>query len=456
MSKQSSGHAPPEAPRYDDLPTPRRRAARGGANLIDIEVRLEVITPIFGGSYATRSIDDVDVIRAPSIRGQLRFWWRALYAEQCSSTEELYKRESELWGGAGTDDVRRSAVEIRICTTQGEEGEVDDSDILPYRKTGAYAVWPARGTDGEPTAPRRKPGTKFSLTLKVPDAGNDAIEVRNALRAWILFGGYGGRTRRGLGSLTVIGDASEWLPLAPGRESFAKLFGFDIFASNPTGVALGDVPRLGGSALYFEAKVQEAEGAWKGALKWLEEFRQGISGRENERAREPGVGKEQPNRPSISNWPEADKIRHLMRKTKGHPPRHNEKPAWPRAGFGLPIVGRFQSKRRDDGPYDEPDSFELRWRRAKDEYERLASPLIVKALPLADGTFTACALWLNRAYPANGKVFLRDKPNSEAPFDLLVAPGDTPRFSALANHKTLRDAFLSWLQAKSGITVVAP
>lgn len=391
-----------------------------------------------------------------------------MYAEQCSSPVELYKRESKLWGGAGADDVRRSVVEIRVRTTQGQEGEVDDSDVLPYRKSGegptpgAYAVWPARGSDSESTAPRRKPGTKFSLTLKVPNTGNDDTEVRNALRAWILFGGYGGRTRRGLGSLTVIGDdANEWLPAAPTRESLTELFGFDIFASNANanGATLDDVPRLGGSALYSGAKVKHAERAWTNALDWLKEFRQGTSGRENERAREPGDGKEQPNRPSISNWPEADKIRHIKGKTKAHPPRHNANTVWPRAGFGLPIIGRFQTARRNGGKYDEPDPFELRWCTPdgdKDGNERLASPLIVKALPLANGTFTACALWLNRAYPANGSVFLRNTPNSEAPFDLLVAPGDKPFFSVLAGHTTLRDAFLSWLQARFNTTVVAP
>lgn len=40
------------------------------------------------------------------------------------------------------------------------------------------------------------PGTQFRLTLIA--AGSCETEVKNALRAWILFGGYGGRTRRGL------------------------------------------------------------------------------------------------------------------------------------------------------------------------------------------------------------------------------------------------------------------
>src|SRR5690606_20083052 len=101
---------------------------------------------------------------------------------------------------------------------------------------------------------------------------------------------------------------------------------------------------------------------------------------------------------------EADKIRHLTRRTRGHEPRHNGVPVWPRAGFGLPIVGRFQRQARNGGRLDEPDDFLLLWRRGRENEDRLASPLIVKAVPLAGGTFVPCALWLNRAYPAGSGV----------------------------------------------------
>jgi CRISPR-associated protein Cmr1 len=79
----------------------------------------------------------------------------------------------------------------------------------------------------------------------------------------------------------------------------------------------------------------------------------------------------------------------------------------------------------------------------------------VKALPLADGRFVPCALWLNRVYPG-GEVILRGMNDSQAPFDRLVAAGDTPRFSALANKQSLRQAFLDWLQTEHQTTVVAP
>ena len=360
-------------------------------------------------------------------------------------------------------------MEIRVSVERA--GSTDSSEIRLFSvreqpaTPGAYALWPARAETraNTPTAPRRQPGTQFQLTLKVP-AAHEA-EVKNALRAWILFGGYGGRTRRGLGSLKVLENARSWLPSAGKREALTSLFGLDLFEA-PTRTPC-DVPWFGGAAIHVETKGADAQRAWTTALDWLKDFRQGtIDHQQLGRAREPGTGKAQPSRPSISNWPEADKIRHIKNKTRAHAPRHNATAAWPRAGFGLPIIGQFQTQDRagqrfdsnkpQNGGYDEPGAFELRWRAGNVEHDRLASPLIVKALPLADGMFAPCALWLNRAHPVNGQVVLRNVNNSEAPFDRLVAAGDHAQFSALANKTSLRQAFLDWLRDTKRTTEVAP
>jgi CRISPR-associated protein Cmr1 len=393
----------------------------------------------------------VDVIRPSTARGNLRFWWRALRGHEFTSVEDLYAVESALWGRAAKDEGGRAAVEIRIEVQ--EAGEIDASDIDPMNTPGAYALWPAREErkTNRPPAPRRMPGTQFRLTILAP--ASCETEVRNTVRAWILFGGYGSRTRRGLGSLTVTEDAHIWLPANASRKGFESLFGRDLFA--PPSRPAVDTPWLAGAALHIGKGERDAAKAWTTALEWLQKFRQGTEGGPGDRAREPGTGKPQPDRPSISNWPEADKVRRLKGQRTAHRPRHNAALAWPRAGFGLPITLRFQRKARNGVRLDEPDDCELRWRSGGEEHDRLASPLIVKALPLADGTFLPCALWLNRAFP-NGEVVVRGVNNSAAPFDRLIASGDTPRFSALLNKQSLREAFLDWLHARYHTTVVAP
>ncbi|HLH71454.1 MAG TPA: type III-B CRISPR module RAMP protein Cmr1 [Candidatus Dormibacteraeota bacterium] len=422
--------------------TARPRATRGGPPLSSLSVQLEVVTPILGGGSQAREIDEVEVIRPATVRGHLRFWWRALRGHEFEDAAALHAAESALWGRAADERGGRSPVELRVDLVGRPRGKVTSN--IDLSRPEAYALWPARAQQGgTPPAPRYHPGTRFRLTLTAP-AEREA-ELQNVVRAWVLFGGYGSRTRRGLGSLTVVEEAERWLPREATRKALAQLFGRDLLAG-PHRLPV-DTPWLAGAALRAGHLEGDPVRAWTTALGWLREFRQGTSGPAGERAREPGSS----NRPSVSNWPEADKVRHLTGKTKGHPPRHNAVPAWPRAGFGLPIGFHFK-----DMHGLEPGDVRLIWqpRDEPDPADRLASPLITKALPLAGGSFAPCALWLHRAHP-QGVVVLEGIPASAAPFDRLVAPGDQARFRPLVGKSDLRAAFLDWLDRRHRPEVVA-
>lgn len=506
-------------PKWEDIQHLKRRRIcyRGHwANTCKIEVTLRVVTPILGGSYKTRHIDDIDIIRAPSVRAHLRFWWRALYAHTYESAEALYKAERELWGGAALNEKDalsageeaqaikggRSPVEVRIINCSPNE-DLDDSN--PLNSPGGYALWPARvkgaGTNGH--LQRRLPQTKFTLQLIGPECCKSVLE--NVLRAWIIFGGYGSRTRRGLGSLAVETEKTKWLPntdrKAPNgsrlpfgqalKMALQELFPPEIFSGSP--IKTLETPMLAGATLYATGSGIDGDGekVWTAALDWLQDFRQGQpkkdSDPEDQYARRFGT----PNRPGKSNWPEADKIRRVSIQPTppnkwAHEPEkdYGLTPSWPRAWFGLPIVGQFQDtsrvqsgtrfdrKRNRDVPTfykwaelpvgnskygEEPKDFELRWRSVNGSHDRLASPLIVKALPLADGRFVPCALWLNRKLPENAEVYLHDPDGTKyalptsMPFEDssrpngIIASGDVARFKPL-KKPTLRDAFFGWLK----------
>ncbi|MBM3268578.1 MAG: CRISPR-associated protein Cmr1 [Candidatus Sericytochromatia bacterium] len=448
------------------LPQKRKRSARGGEEQVEIVVHLEVVTPILGGATAPRTVDEIDVIRVPTIRGHLRFWWRAMERQKHETSADLFAAESALWGRAADPKGGRSAVELTVAVE--DKGDIDDDDIRLYPKggqpatQGAYAVWPARAEtrENKPTAPRRAPGTRFRLKATCPKA--HASEVRAAIAAWILFGGYGGRTRRGLGSLAVdvAAEREAWLPKALTRAEFERVFGRDVLKADAA-AAPADIPVLSGASLHGGLPVADPEAAWTTALAWLRDFRQ-KDGAGDGFAREPGADNRRPGR---SNWPESDKVRQLAGSGPwAHKPRHNATPVWPRAGFGLPIIGQFQGRDRTGQPYrdNEPRPFTLVWKKGSAGHDRLASPLIVKAIPLADGRFVPAALWLNRGYPDGGKVGLQEgapisgsgpalKRGSEAAFDDLVAPGDKPLSKWLAagagapQGQRLRTAFCAWL-----------
>jgi CRISPR-associated protein Cmr1 len=438
------------------------------------------VTPILGGGSIPGE-SDPEGLRGPSLRGHLRFWWRATAGARSASPADLLQRETALFGGLVPDAVR-SAVEVRVQRGPGEpsfpvagSGPSDLDDLK-------YAIWPALQGPAEARPSWRLPGEVFEVRVRAP--ADRIEELRVALRAWILFGGIGGRTRRGLGAITVDGDTdarAAWLPTALTRAALAAAFGGgDPLQAIPARTAT-EMPVLAGAGLLTAAQPaagsDPARSAWGTSIGWLQRFRQGegASSRDPRAARERGADSERPGR---SNWPEPDKIRlHFKTHPPEHAPRHNRIPVWPRAALGLPIQVRFQGRKRrqqqaNGGFFQpaEPGPSELVWADAVDGslHDRLASPLILKPIGLADGRFVAAALWLERAYPEHGRVGLRAGPSILAPaaFDDLVAPGDVPPLAMLADPRVgacppgrrMRRAFFLSVARDGGaqITEVAP
>ncbi|ATB51341.1 RAMP superfamily CRISPR-associated protein [Corallococcus macrosporus] len=474
-------------PDSTDLAHLRRRSA-SAPRLETFTLALKTITPILGGGPVARSpeLPSVDIIRVPTLRGHLRFWWRALYghAYVARGTEgawELARKERELWGGmgraGGVDDAgpRRSQVELRVTEVQQAQGDSSDVDRAPR---GVYALWPAITKPGLRDLPRWRPGLRFTLEVVAPE-GEAMLQVRNAVRAWILFGGYGSRGRRGCGSVDVAtGDKAireQWLPAEASREALRQLMGgLPLFLARPEAPRC-DMPLLQDAFLYRahrRAPYSSGVAAWEVALQWLRDFRQGTESW-GDGLPLPARNPKKEGREGRSNWPEADKIRRFARPSpkdevgtatgraypEEHAPRpgHSASPAWPRAGFGLPIAFRFQRENKHKTPYSpqEPVGCVLQWARKNngkwERMDRLASPLIVKAMPLSNGQFEPVALWLHRGTPVNGRVVVVQGKavlsRSEVAFERSFrASDDQPLFSPLQRADNLRDAFFQWLK----------
>ncbi len=447
------------------LPQPLRRSTPDGPERASLTLALHTVTRVMGGGTVTRHVDQVDFVRGPSIRGHLRFWWRALHGSRFTTAAELFAAESALWGGVHGQQVTRSTVEITCNARRPEEALLERSNVGP-QDAHAYALWPAREEkkQGVVTTPagERWRRLEWTLTLSVPSGQHE--EVQRALRAWLLFGGYGGRTRRGCGSLDVTLTGEDvrraWLPAEASVSEIERLLGTGALVA-PSRPA-NDLPLLAGSRLYVGDVAANAEAAWAEALQWLQAFRHAASPTpaDDMYAREPLHGAGNRQRPGPSHWPEADKLRGLAgRGPWAHAPRHNAEPVWPRAGFGLPIITRFQQKDVNDAPFAPPDphgQFELVWQRPGDRkpHDRLASPLILKPLALSDRRFVPLALWLHCAYPSGGQVVARQGRHvlagSAADFDVLTAPGDPILYQPLqasgaAAGERLKTAFFDWL-----------
>ncbi len=401
--------------------------------------RLRTITPIYGGGARLHTPEGCNPIRAVSIAAQIRSWWRMLVAPGLDS-DELRARESELFGSvhdARDGRAARSQVDVWVLNVAGTDR--DDSSV---DRKWAYALWPAevRGEDeaGRKTSTwhqRWKPGLTFELHVRAPVA--QLAEVERAVRAWVLFGGYGARTRRGCGALTAPGAA--WLPKSAAFEDLESALALEPGALRVE-VEARDIPALQRCRLAW-AQQADAPQAWTTALGWLRDFRQG-SGSDDWHARQFGIGK-----PGRSRWPEPDKLRRLGKLRDDKTIRHDATAAWPRASLGLPIVFSAIA-----------NSPSLVWRdggAGGTTHERLASPLIVKPLPLAGGGFAALALWLHRAEPA-GQVVLRDGGGGAAPFGRLLGETDSALFEPLRESRDLKAAFFKWLVHHHPDTQVQP
>jgi len=189
------------------------------ANREAIEVELQLITPMFGGGYKTREVDPLMPIRPAAIRGHLRFWWRATAGAQYESAEELYQAETAIWGGAATKEdkaVGKVAIQVQLKNA-GKPAPYSEIAPRATPREGplhGYFLFPFQAQrDGTPAATGRQE-IAFRVRLLLHDSlSNEEREaVRNALKAWIAFGGVGARTRRGCGALTVVGsNPTEWL-----------------------------------------------------------------------------------------------------------------------------------------------------------------------------------------------------------------------------------------------------
>lgn len=151
-----------------------------------VHYRLKTITPWFLNGPDPRSPE----LRAASVRGQLRYWFRAIEGARTADLQQLWQLESNIFGSTGGG----SAVSLRVYP---RELPAQLTAMLPHRandrdRSYQQAIEPDRDVFLEAVT---RPGVRLLSGF------------RNALEVWLLLGGIGKRSRRMFGAL---GDASFW------------------------------------------------------------------------------------------------------------------------------------------------------------------------------------------------------------------------------------------------------
>ncbi|MEW6574701.1 MAG: type III-B CRISPR module RAMP protein Cmr1 [Bacillota bacterium] len=183
-----------------------------------LTLRLRLLTPAF----LAGADQGVAELRAPSIKGLLRFWWRATQA----SNSRMAEQEKSIFGSAG-DEVKGgcSAFTLQISPSRPanaiskspfpKNGDTQyqvkghSLNILEYLAYGTYTYQKSEHCNVFDRS-YIKSGQVFTLIIRL--VRNDALNaVVQALSAFYAFGGIGARSRNGFGSMvleTVDGDSS--------------------------------------------------------------------------------------------------------------------------------------------------------------------------------------------------------------------------------------------------------
>ncbi|MBI5591680.1 MAG: type III-B CRISPR module RAMP protein Cmr1 [Deltaproteobacteria bacterium] len=348
----------------------------------DLSYEISLLTPMVGGGVESWIPNKSAPVRSQSIKGHLRFWWRAMQGEDINR-ELLRERESNLWGSTGTASLVQIGLncygDVKLKILQrGDRGKVE-YDTLPD-----YVLFPLQGqTDMN----RFEVIQDCSFTLSIDCPDEYRVEVDRCVRLWVLFGGIGARTRRGCGSLyceNIMDDYQKPEDVA----NFLNCFG------NIPALSTAPYPRLcGASFRYLLATKIDAISAWKSFLDRYKNFRQGVNCGRNS-----GAG----HRPGRTRWPEADSIRRITGCVAGkHSPIHPANNWFPRGAYGLPIQTEFKNEHTDpQGKFMLQPVLRERW----------PSPVILKIIKLGNGQLLEICLILNAAIPA--RLELRDEHGS--------------------------------------------
>jgi CRISPR-associated protein Cmr1 len=327
-----------------------------------------VITPIFGGGVDAGVNDPITLIRPSSIRGHLRFWWRATRGARCETVAELCHREGEIWGT--TKEPSKVIVEVSV-KSKGKNyacAELEPRGRYFRVKRGlpAYALFPFQGNVRKNEMPAKcTPDILFDLKLTYPRSLYRDVDL--AVWAWVNFGGIGSRTRRGCGALYCADLApSEIDPKSIGIWYRAHLKDSWVDDNN-----IPSLPKLPDRILISSANESPME-VWLNLIEIMRVFRQGEGFGRNQGS------SQNRNVPGRSRWPEPETIRNALEtRMYGHQRlKYIPDDAFPRSELGLPIIFHFKDDQSGD-----PAESELTPAGKK----RMSSPIILKPLAIGDG-----------------------------------------------------------------------
>ncbi len=174
----------------------------------EISATYRITTPMFLGDADQKPSS----LRPPSIRGALRFWWRASewprvcveHADPAAALCELHQRETRLFGAAskieGGEEQGGQRMLIRTSIATG--GSTYKPDAGPGQ---GYLLGMGLFHFRDRCLRKAfKPDTSFTVRIRLRNKDDASIaSISRALWLWGMLGGLGSRSRHGMGSVVL-------------------------------------------------------------------------------------------------------------------------------------------------------------------------------------------------------------------------------------------------------------
>ncbi|MEP7009309.1 MAG: RAMP superfamily CRISPR-associated protein [Acidobacteriota bacterium] len=339
------------------------------------EIEVQLITRLFGGGARPREIDERSWIRPAALKSALRFWWRATHAHlpEYDSLKKLKKQEdllfgtaarfgkkNEILGGPGWLSVEVSAAGgslVREAYDPKSKAEAGRSVGIAY-----YPATPQKEQVIRLGGVGKGKGVRSLIRLRLERLDQDAVgEIQEALKAFLLMGGVGARTRRGAGSLAPAHEEAD----IPCSALEIERYFAEWVKIDPSSIPAGVFSLARAQWVVTGRSYATGEEAQEALLDVLREFRQKRLHPKNW-----GKGDYGPTR-----WPEPYAIR-MEVGTGSHKTSEEHREQFPRGILGLPIVFKFHDKDKND-----PGRHTLAGVRENGEaISRFASPLLLRPI----------------------------------------------------------------------------
>jgi CRISPR-associated protein Cmr1 len=173
-------------------------------DLEKVNFTCEVITPMFLGGADGKSAE----LRTASIKGDLRFWWRALYGGD--DINGMKKREGEIFGSTEEKsnliiNIHNRPKPVLNNLPKGEKFKASSNgktfllSIIDYLAYGLYEY--KKGNGNIYNKEHFIPNSKFEIEFKFNKQHEK--EILNSFNVLVFFGGLGSRSRNGFGSFDI-------------------------------------------------------------------------------------------------------------------------------------------------------------------------------------------------------------------------------------------------------------